>query len=71
MPPSDNAITIADVTLILEGTYPYVAGGVSSWVHQILNSYPDRRFALRKLFPARALFQFQQFGARGLQLCRC
>ena len=36
----------AHVTLILEGTYPYVAGGVSSWVHQILCAYPDRRFAL-------------------------
>ena len=30
----------ADVTLILEGTYPYVAGGVSTWVHQILGAYP-------------------------------
>ncbi len=36
----------ADVTLILEGTYPYVAGGVSTWVHQILSAYPDRSFAL-------------------------
>jgi len=35
-----------DVTLILEGTYPYVAGGVSTWVHQILGAYPDRKFAL-------------------------
>ncbi len=37
---------LADVTLILEGTYPYVAGGVSTWVDQILRAYPDRRFAL-------------------------
>lgn len=35
-----------DVTLILEGTYPYVAGGVSTWVHQILGAYPQRRFGL-------------------------
>jgi polysaccharide biosynthesis protein PelF len=41
----------ADVTLILEGTYPYVAGGVSSWVHQILNAYPDRSFALLHIGP--------------------
>ena len=26
----------ADVTLLLEGTYPYVAGGVASWVDQVL-----------------------------------
>jgi glycosyltransferase involved in cell wall biosynthesis len=36
----------ADVTLLLEGTYPYVSGGVSSWVHQILLGLPELRFAL-------------------------
>ncbi|HUQ05136.1 MAG TPA: GT4 family glycosyltransferase PelF [Kofleriaceae bacterium] len=41
----------ADVALILEGTYPYVAGGVSTWVHQILAAYPDRRFALLHIGP--------------------
>lgn len=33
-----------DVMLLLEGTYPYVAGGVSSWVHQIIGGFPDLRF---------------------------
>ena len=41
----------ADVTLILEGTYPYIAGGVSTWVHQILGAYPNRRFALQHIGP--------------------
>lgn len=41
----------ADVALILEGTYPYVAGGVSTWVHQILGAYPERRFALLHIGP--------------------
>lgn len=36
----------ADVTLLLEGTYPFVSGGVSSWVHQIIGGLPDKRFAL-------------------------
>ena len=36
----------ADVTLLLEGTYPFVSGGVSSWVHQIIHGLPDIRFAL-------------------------
>ena len=36
----------ADVCLVLEGTYPYVSGGVSTWVHQIINMYPDWTFAL-------------------------
>ena len=41
----------ADVALILEGTYPYVAGGVSTWVDQILHAYPNRRFALIHIGP--------------------
>ncbi len=36
----------ADVTLLLEGTYPYVSGGVSSWVHQIINGFPMLDFSL-------------------------
>lgn len=36
----------ADIALLLEGTYPYVSGGVSSWLHQILNAYPQYRFAI-------------------------
>jgi len=35
-----------DVMLLLEGTYPYVSGGVSSWVHQIINGFPHLRFHL-------------------------
>jgi len=34
------------IGLLLEGTYPYVAGGVSSWVHQIIRAFPEYRFAL-------------------------
>jgi glycosyltransferase involved in cell wall biosynthesis len=41
----------ADVTLFLEGTYPYVSGGVSSWVHQLLQAYPERRFSLAHIAP--------------------
>ena len=32
------------VCLILEGTYPYVSGGVSTWVHQIIAAMPDIDF---------------------------
>ncbi len=35
-----------DVLLLLEGTYPYVSGGVSSWVHQIILGFPELRFSL-------------------------
>ncbi len=36
----------ADIALLLEGTYPFVAGGVSSWVNQIIRGFPDLTFAL-------------------------
>lgn len=36
----------ADVTLLLEGTYPMVQGGVSTWVDQLIRSLPELRFAL-------------------------
>ncbi len=36
----------ADVALLLEGTFPFVAGGVSSWVNQIINGFPELTFAI-------------------------
>jgi polysaccharide biosynthesis protein PelF len=36
----------ADVALLLEGTYPYIRGGVSSWVHQIISALPEVSFSL-------------------------
>lgn len=36
--------TECDVMLLLEGTYPFVSGGVSSWVNQIIRGFPEIRF---------------------------
>ncbi len=36
----------ADIGLLLEGTFPYVAGGVSSWVNQMIRGFPDVTFAV-------------------------
>jgi len=36
----------ADIVLLLEGTFPYVSGGVSSWVNQIIRAFPEYTFAL-------------------------
>jgi len=36
----------ADVCLLLEGTYPYIRGGVSTWVRQIIEGMPDVRFSI-------------------------
>lgn len=40
-----------DVCLILEGTYPYVAGGVSTWVHQLVSAMTDIRFGIVYIAP--------------------
>lgn len=56
---SDTAET--DVALVLEGTYPFVPGGVSSWVHQILHAYPDRKFSLIHIGPRKGFYERQVF----------
>jgi len=35
-----------DVLLIGEGTYPYIRGGVSSWIHQLISGLPELRFGI-------------------------
>ncbi len=36
----------ADICLLLESTYPFIRGGVSSWVHQLISGLPEFSFAL-------------------------
>ncbi|MEM7258421.1 MAG: DUF3492 domain-containing protein, partial [Pseudomonadota bacterium] len=36
----------ANVCLLLEGTYPYIRGGVSSWVKQLIEGMPDLTFSI-------------------------
>lgn len=43
--PIDTA-PIADVCLLLEGTWPYVRGGVSSWVNQLILGLPELTFSV-------------------------
>ena len=45
----------SDVCLILEGTYPYTAGGVSTWVGQILEHMAHLRFSMVYIGPSRDL----------------
>lgn len=35
-----------DVTLLLEGTYPFVRGGVANWVHELIEGLPELSFSL-------------------------
>ncbi|AOG24326.1 GT4 family glycosyltransferase PelF [Acidovorax sp. RAC01] len=36
----------ADIALLLEGTFPYVSGGVSSWINQIIRAFPEYTYAI-------------------------
>lgn len=42
---------IADVCVIVEGTYPHVVGGVSQWVQQLIEAQPDLQFHLVSIMP--------------------
>lgn len=44
--PRYNPEAHADVCLLLEGTYPYVRGGVSTWVKQLIEGMPDLTFSI-------------------------
>lgn len=44
----------ADVCLILEGTYPYVSGGVSAWTHDLIREHNHLSFAIVALVPPHA-----------------
>ena len=39
------------VCLILEGCYPYVTGGVSSWVHQYISATKETEYVLCTIYP--------------------
>lgn len=41
----------ADVCLILEGSYPYVSGGVSTWTHELIRNQSHLKFAVVALLP--------------------
>lgn len=42
---------VADVCLVLEGTYPYVTGGVSNWAHDLITAQHHLTFHLVALVP--------------------
>ncbi len=47
----------ADVCLVLEGTYPFVRGGVSSWVHHLVSALAHLRFAILHITPRRGYYE--------------
>ncbi len=43
------------VCMVAEGCYPYVVGGVSSWVHSIIKSFPNTEFILLTIVANRSM----------------
>ncbi len=39
------------ICLIAEGSYPYITGGVSSWINQLIRSMPEYEFVLIAINP--------------------
>lgn len=35
----------ADICILLEGTYPFLPGGVSNWVYELIRAFPEYTFA--------------------------
>ena len=40
------------VLLLTDGIYPYVIGGVSSWIHQLINGHPEKDFKILSILPS-------------------
>lgn len=70
MPPDAGTALLAevatsDVCLVLEGTYPYVAGGVSSWVHDLVTTMDDVEFALLHIGPRKGAYAAPRYEVPG------
>ncbi|QJR20493.1 GT4 family glycosyltransferase PelF [Pelagibacterium halotolerans] len=42
----------ADICLIAEGCYPYVSGGVSSWIDWLIRTHPELSFSVLAILPS-------------------
>lgn len=51
--PSGKQTRIADVCLIAEGCYPYVSGGVSTWIDWLIRSHPELTFTVLAILPGK------------------
>ena len=47
------------ICIICEGAYPYIVGGVSSWVHEIITSNPEYNFKILCIIPNKEFAQLK------------
>ena len=43
------------ICIVAEGCYPYVVGGVSSWIHSLIQSFPGHEFVILAIVSDRSL----------------
>lgn len=43
------------ICIIAEGCYPYTVGGVSGWVHNLIQSFPEQEFVILSVISDRSL----------------
>lgn len=51
----------ADICLLLEGTWPYVRGGVSSWIHQMILGLPELTFSVMFIGGQRSAYTSRRY----------
>lgn len=42
-----------NIGFVAEGSYPYISGGVASWIHSLISNMPDLSFSLFTITPER------------------
>ena len=45
-PGDDTPLELVDVAIVMESTYPFLTGGVSAVVHDIISHNPDLTFGI-------------------------
>lgn len=43
------------ICIVAEGCYPYVVGGVSSWIHSMIKIFPEYQFVVLAIVANRSL----------------
>ncbi|MDE6908486.1 MAG: DUF3492 domain-containing protein, partial [Lachnospiraceae bacterium] len=43
------------ICIVAEGCYPYVVGGVSSWIHSLIRSFPRQEFVILAIVSDRSM----------------
>ena len=43
------------ICIIAEGCYPYVVGGVSGWINNLINSFPEHEFIMLSVISNREI----------------